>query len=194
MRNSNFCAITILIAASAGSLQLDAKDKRLKTESTQPQDQIVVEAHITAADGPITRFMATRHYNRSYVYAVREAGKPVTLIDVTNPAKPQVLSEATWPAPSGDLLAVTGTAALAGDTAAVKTPPQTMRIMDFSDPAKPKVTKQFDGVTAIEKIAGGVILLADADGIWILSQHFAEDPAIEKSYAYKVVYGESMYH
>jgi hypothetical protein len=53
------------------------------------------------------------------------------------------------------------------------------------------VTKQFDNVTAIQNVSGGVILLANTDGIWILSQHFAEDPAVEKSYAYKVVYGIS---
>ena len=35
---------------------------------------------------------------------------------------------------------------------------------------------------------------ANADGIWILQQHFALDPEVEKSYAYKVIYGESMYH
>jgi hypothetical protein len=64
--------------------------------------------------------------------------------------------------------------------------------MDFSDPAHPKVTKQFDGVTAIEKI-GNIILLANGDGIWVLSQRLAEDPAVDKRYANKVIYGESMY-
>jgi hypothetical protein len=59
--------------------------------------------------------------------------------------------------------------------------------MDFSDPAHPKVTRQFDGVTAIEK-SGGLILLANPEGIWILSQHLAEDPAVEAAYAHQVIY------
>jgi hypothetical protein len=177
-----------------GGCLLNAKDKHPKAKPAPPQDQIVVESQIANADGPVTRFVATRHYDRSYIYAEREAGKPVTLIDVTNPTHPLVLSQATFPVPAGNLLAVAGTAALAGDAAAEKAPaPQTIRIMDFSDPAKPRVTKQFDNVTAIQNVSGGVILLANTDGIWILSQHFAEDPAVEERYARKVVYGESMY-
>jgi hypothetical protein len=194
MRKANYQLTTILIAATIGGCALQAKDNHPKTDSVQPQDQIVVEAHVANADGAITRFVATRHYNRSYIYAQRAAGQPVTLIDVTNPSRPAVLSNAPLPASSGDLLAVAGTAALTGDAAAEKAAtPQTIRIMDFSDPANPKVTKQFDVVTAIEKVAGGVILLANRDGIWILSQHLAEDPEAEKRYARKVVYGESMY-
>ncbi len=181
------------MAAIGGGI-LHAKDKHSKVKPAQPQDQIEVESQIPNADGPITRFVATRHYDRSYIYAEREPGKPVTLIDVTNPARPVVLSQATFPVPSGNLIAVAGTSALASDAAAEKAPiPQTVRIMDFSDPAKPKVTKQFDNVTAIQNVSGGVILLANSDGVWILSQHFAEDPATEERYARKVVYGESMY-
>lgn len=193
MRTSTFYAVALFTAAAVSSHQLNAREKTKKTDSSQ-QDQIVVEAHITVGGGPITGFMATHHYSRSYVYAEREAGKPVTLIDVTNIKQPQVLSESAW----GNLLAVAGTAALASDAAAStpevqKAAARTIRIMDFSDPANPKITMQFDGVTAMEKIAGGAILLANADGIWILSQHLAEDPAVEKRYANKIVYGESMY-
>ena len=194
MRTANYQLTTILIAATMGASTVQAKDKHPKADSAQPQDQIVVEAHVANADGAITRFVATRHYNRSYIYVERAAGQPVTLLDITNPSRPEVLSKAAWPAPSGDLLAVAGTAALAGDAPVEKAATsQTIRIMDFSDPANPKVTKQFDRVTAIEKAAGGVILLANRDGIWILSQHLAEDPEAEKRYARKVLYGDSMY-
>jgi hypothetical protein len=59
--------------------------------------------------------------------------------------------------------------------------------MDFSDPAHPKVTRQFDGVTAVER-THGLILLANPEGIWILSEHLAEDPEVEAEYARRVVY------
>jgi len=72
---------------------------------------------------------------------------------------------------------------------------QIIRIMNLSDPLHPSVAQEFKGVTATSRdLQPGVILLANADGIWVLQQHFALDPAVERSYAYKVWYGESMYH
>ena len=72
--------------------------------------------------------------------------------------------------------------------------PQTIQILDLSNPASPKVTRRFEGVTAMKKMPSrGVILLANGEGIWILSEHIAEDPAVEQRYARKVVYGESRY-
>jgi hypothetical protein len=184
-----------LLAATVSGPALHAKDKHRNAGSAKSQDEIVVQAHLTLADGPITRFVATRHFDRTYIYAERQAGQPITLIDMTNPSHPQVLSDAALPASQGNLLSVAGTAALAGDTPIASAPTsQTIRLMDFSDPAKPKVTREFVGVTALENISGGsVILLANADGVWVLSQHFAQDPAEEERYARKVVYGESMY-
>jgi hypothetical protein len=193
MRISSLPYTIILTVTAVCGGPLQAKDKNPRPEPAPPKDQIAIEAHLALSDGPVTRFVATRYYDRSYVYAEREAGKPVTLIDVTNPGHPQVLSNTNLPSVSGSLLAVAGTAALAGDAPAEKTAqPQTIRVMDFSDPDNPKVTKQFDGVTAMEKI-GNLILLANGDGVWILSQRPAEDPAAEKRYANKVIYGESMY-
>ena len=193
MPKSNYRLATFLTLAAMCCGELEAKGKHPKTESAPTQDQIAIDSHIAAAAGPITRFVVTRHYDRTYVYAEREASQPLTLIDITDPSHPRVLSKPTLPIPSGDLLSVAGTAALTWSAATAKASPQTIRLLDFSDPAQPKVSKQFDNVTAVEKLPTGVILLANADGIWILSQHFADDPAVEDRYAKKVIYGESIY-
>jgi hypothetical protein len=181
--NRRVAAILIAIAVSAG--EVEAKKKDQKPAADSPHDQIVIDAHLPFTGGPITRFVVTEHYNHAYIYAEREPGKPVTLIDATKPGQPVVLSELT----SGSLVAVAGTAALETDsTPAAQAPkPQTIRIMDFSDPAHPKVTRQFDGVTAVER-SRGLILLANSEGIWILSEHLAEDPAVEAEYARRIVY------
>lgn len=171
MKTRKIRATLALIATAAGGGELAAKDK----------DRIAIEAHIAFSDGPVTHFIATQHYDRSYVYAEREAGKPVTLIDVTNPAHPRVLAGVGLPA-AGDLLVMDGAAP----------PARTIRLMNFSDPASPKVTKQFDGVTAVEKV-GRLTLLANGDGIWILSEHRAVEPSDDERYAKKIIYGESMY-
>jgi hypothetical protein len=177
----------ILIGGMLSGGELQAKKKTAKPDAA-PQDAIAIEAHIPASAGPVARFTVTQHYSRTYVYAERGPGQPVTLIDATQPSKPQVLSDLQGSA-SGSLVAVAGTAALSSDAAPAAIPaPQTIRIMDFSDPASPRVTRQFDGVTAIGK-SGSLIFLANPEGIWILSEHLALDPAVEAEYARRVVYG-----
>lgn len=185
-------AIVLLVAAFGNPLL--ARDK--KKQAGPPRDQIMVEAHIAVPGGPITQFTATTHYNRSYVYAERGAGQPVTLLDVTNPAQPTILSQVSSSsgAATGNLVAVAGTAALSTSAGASATPAtQTLRLMDYSDPANPKITQTFDGVTAAQHLPNGLIMLANADGVWILSQHLAPDPAEEACYANKVIYGETQY-
>jgi hypothetical protein len=189
--------VFLLLTGAAASY---GKDKTPKKADDSSQDKITVVAHIPLTGGQVTRFIATRHYDRTYVYAEHESGKTLTLIDVTNAGQPVVLGDVAWPdgAASTSLLAATGTAALVSDAVAVETKPgaaQTVRIMNLSDPAHPAVTQEFKGITATSRDARpGLIFLANAEGIWILQQHFGEDPAVDKSYAYKVVYGESMYH
>jgi hypothetical protein len=191
---------TIVFLLLTGTVALYAKDKHPKKQDDSPQDQITVAAHIPSTGGPVTRFIATQHYGRSYVYAEHESGKTLTLIDVTNPGQPMVLADVAYPGnpASSSLLTATGTAALVTDTPLVDTKPapaQVIRIMNLADPLHPTVAQEFTGVTATSRdVQPGLILLANADGIWILQQHFALDPAVEKSYAYKVIYGESMYH
>jgi hypothetical protein len=191
-------AVTIIILA-AGIGQLAAKNKPKQPKAT-PQDQISVSGHIVVSGGPILRFIATQHYDRSYVYAERAPGQPITILDVTKPNQPVIVSQFDASSGATNLVAVAGTAALSGtaitpvnssaDTAKLSV--QTIRLMDLSDPASPKVTRQFDGVTAVEKL-GGLILLANPEGVWVLSQHLADDPKMDERYARKVIYGESMY-
>jgi hypothetical protein len=191
-------AIAFLLVASTAQ-QLLAKDKNKKTSSVE-QDQISVAAHIAVTDGPVLRFMATNHYGRLYVYAERGPGQPITLLDITNPGGPTVVSQldsgqlpvnATG---ATNLVTVAGTAAISSTAPEIGRPAvQTIRLLDFSDPANPKVTRQFDGVTAVERISTTITLLANSDGVWVLTNHLAANPEEEERYARKVIYGESMY-
>jgi hypothetical protein len=203
MRYFNYRLTTTLLVAAAGCGNLGAKDKHRSPDANKLTDPIAVEGHLAIANGPVTGFVATRQHGHTYVYAEHDPGKPVTLFDVTQPRDPRIIAEieSSGRFESANLLAATGTAALTvgepansnGGDAAGAAAGRTIRLMDFSDPANPKVTKQFEGVTAVGKVAGGLILLANPDGIWILSQHPAEDPDTDARYARKVVYGESMY-
>jgi hypothetical protein len=183
-----FLAGTLLLAPA-----LNAKDKKPKTEPAAPQDAIEVVGHVPLTGGPVTRFLTTQHYSSYYLYAEHGSGGSVTLIDVSNSNSPAVLSGVSYSASPGTetLSVVAGTAALVTQTpAATPAPaPQTLRIMDFSNPQNPKVAREFTGVTAMTRDdRRGLIFVANQDGVWILQQHLAQDPEVQKAYDHYILY------
>jgi hypothetical protein len=181
----------VAIICVALVISLSAKDK--KPKKVQPaQDAIEVVAHIPLTTGPVRRFLATDHYSSHYLYAEHDAGSSVTLIDISKPSQPAVLAEVAYPAAGSrdNLVVVSGTSALSATSGAPQpSAPQTIRILDFSDPQHPKVAREFVGVTAIDRDdKRGLIFLANAEGVWLLHQSRAEDPEIEKAYAHHVIY------
>jgi hypothetical protein len=180
----------VLLAGLILTSGADARDK--KPKAPDPKDQIEVVGHIPLTGGPVKRFLSTQHYSSYYLYAERENGGNATLIDITKTDQPAVLGDMA----SGNLTMVAGTAALVSGQAAGSIPeaPQTVKIMDFSDPRDPKVAREFTGVTAMSKDdQRGLIFVANADGVWILRRHFAEDPEVQRAYEDYVIYGSSMY-
>jgi len=187
-------SLVLVVGLLALSIVVQAKNKKVKTAPKEPQDEIEVVGHIPLIKGPVRRFLTTQHYSSYYLYVEYAASKSVTLIDVTKATQPSVLADVSYPSNVGSasLFTVAGTAALVTEErgAAVPAPaPQTIRIMDFSDPLHPKVAREFAGVTAISRDERrGLIYVANAEGIWVLHQSFAEDPEVEKAYAHHVLY------
>jgi hypothetical protein len=169
----NFSVIVVVLIGLSTALQ--AKNKKVKTSAKAPQDEIEVVGHIPLTNGPVRRLLSTQHYSSYYLYVEYEASRSVTLIDVTKATRPVVLADVSYPSNGGNssLFTVAGTAALVTEepgSAAPALAVQTIRIMDFSDPLHPKVAREF------------------TDGIWILHQSFAEDPAVDEAYAHHVLY------
>jgi hypothetical protein len=167
------------------SPSLNAKGKKSKAA---PKDEIEVVGHVPLTGGPVNRFFTTQHFSSYYLYAEHETGGTATLIDVTKISQPVVLADVVYQPNSnaGGLSVVAGTAALISSNPvanAPASPPQTIRIMDFSDPKSPKVAREFVGVTAMSNDQRGMIFIANADGVWILQQHLALDPEVEEAYA-----------
>jgi hypothetical protein len=191
-------SLVLLVGLAACAPAIYAKNKKPKAPPAVPKDEIEVVGHIALTE-PVSRFRATQHYSSFYLYAEHSTGRTVTLIDVTKISQPAVLADVSYPPPTGSdsLALVAGTAVLVTSEPAASpapAPPQTIRIMDFSDPKNPKVARVFAGVTAMSRDDGrGLIFVADADGIWILHQRLAEDPEAEKAYLNYVMYGSSMY-
>lgn len=173
----------LALAIAALSVNAFAKDK---------QDQIEVVAHIPVTGAPVAHLLTTQHYRRQYLYAERQSGSAVTLIDITNISHPAVLAEITDPGATSDtLVSVTGNAALAATTnrpANVPSSPRTFRILSFADPLHPAVQREFNGVTATARDdRRGLIFLANSGGIWILRQQFAMDPQFEKEWEHMML-------
>jgi hypothetical protein len=170
------------------TVPLFAKDKHPKLA---PQDEIQVVGHIADNEGPIVRFLATQHYRRNYLYAEHQSGKQLTLVDVTDVAHPTLLAQVGDGPTGGELINVTGNAALVAESNAPSQPSsavQTFRILSFADPAHPVVQREFTGVTATARDEKrGLIFLANGDGIWILQQHFATDPEFEKEWEHMML-------
>jgi len=163
------------------------------TRTSAPQDQIEVLGHFPLSGQPVVRLMPARHYDRQLLYAEVQNEKTLTVIDVTQASAPvQAAYVPSFPnGKSEDILMATGTAALAASRGGVPVAgvPQTVRIMDFADPAHPTVAREFYGVTAIASDRPrGLIFLANSDGIWILGQRPALDPAVMKAYSDQVLY------
>ena len=195
MRKRSYRLSLILLAGVVCASTAAAKNKKVKAQPAPPKDEIEVIGHIPLTGGAITRFSSTQHYSSYYLYAEHAGSKNVTLIDVTKVGQPAVLADMAYSPDGGSqgLLLVAGTAALVnseqGSSAATSAATQSLKIMDFSDPQNPKVAREFTGVTAIGRNdPRGLIYVANADGIWILKQHLAEDPEVEKAYANYVMY------
>jgi hypothetical protein len=153
-----------------------------------PQDRIEVLGRIVLSAGPVNHLIATQHYGRYYLYA--EEGGGIAVIDITNAKAPSLVSNVSSSEnPSGGVVAMSGTAALVSSSAAPAAAPQSVRIVNLADPAHPTVTREFAGVTAIGHDRDrGLIFLANSEGVWILKQQPAEDPALARAYANYVLY------
>jgi len=186
-------ALSLILAAACLAAPAAGAGKKGKTPAKPPEDSIQVVGHLAITSGPVTGFIATRHYSSYYLYAEHKGGKVLTLIDVTDAARPSILANVSYPTDgASSVFAVAGTAALVTEGTSTDAPapaPGTIRILDFSDPEHPKVSRELTGVTALSRDSQrDLIFVANGDGIWILRQNLALDPAVEKAYSDYVLY------
>lgn len=154
------------------------------SRTTPEPDRIDVIAQVPLPGGPVAQLTSGTHWRRDYLYADHGSHSAVTVLDVTNPAAPAVVRQLDIPKQEsgGDLRAVVGTAALISSSPATPTR-QTVTIMSFADPEKPKVVQQFSGVTStLKDTSRGLIYLVNPEGLWILRMEPATDVELQKEY------------
>ena len=148
------------------------------TKPTEVPAKVI--AHLALKDAPGSEMLLQSKGDRQYLYVQKASKQGFTLIDVTKPVLPTLVSQSdkSADAAAGKLEIVGPDVGLAevpdknskGVIRNTDSPTETVRVLDLSDPAHPKVLQTFTGVTSIlQDPSRGLIYLANNDGLWILN-------------------------
>src|SRR5205085_10610861 len=135
----------------------------------QDNDQIEVIGHISFDGTGVTKLTTGEHWRRNYLY-LSSAGK-VTVVDVTNGARPSITNEYrhSLPAAQAQVQVVVGNAVLFADAQPATHVPSSICIMSFANPADPKIVRQFTKVTGfLIDSRRGLVYVVNNEGLWIL--------------------------
>ena len=175
----HICNALVLFAFVAVSAPgADAKH-RAATPAEQPA---TVVAHVPLAGSPTNQMDLQENDGKQYLYIGANSNEGFTVVDVTNPDKPNVIKRVAWPneASTGRLQMVSGGLALAeapdSDSVAADPPPstRTVKVLDLSDPANPRTVLSFSGVTStLDDEARNLLYITNREGLWILRNNQA---------------------
>jgi hypothetical protein len=147
------------------------------TKPTEVPAKVV--AHLALKEAPGSEMLLQNKGDKQYLYVQKASKQGFTVIDVTKPVQPSLvnLGAQSSDATAGKLEIVGPDVGLAevpdknskGVIRNSDSPTETVRILDLSDPAHPKVLQTFTGVTSIlQDPSRGLIYLTNNDGLWIL--------------------------
>jgi LVIVD repeat-containing protein len=169
-----FMLVAIAIAFAAAP---SAFAKHPPANSTDKPATVI--AHVALPGNPGTQMLLQQRSDHEYLYIVRNSKKGFTVVDVTNPSRPDVLERVSWPqgASLGQLQLVgnrlgiaEGTEGTSANAAPLRT--ETVELLDLSDPANPKTIQTFEGVTSILPDPGRhLVYLTNGEGLWVVRQN-----------------------
>lgn len=135
-------------------------------------------AHLPLKGSAVSNMSLQGANGHQYLYLNRASKEGVTIVDVTNPGKPVIVSNLSWPSgdQAGHLKMVGVTMAIVesqgsdvpGPSAAAPAT-ETVNVIDLSDPANPHTIRTFSGVTSV--VTDGPQTLAyftNDQGLWIV--------------------------
>ena len=148
------------------------------TKPTEVPAQVI--AHIILKDAPGSEMLLQPRGDKQYLYVQKASKQGFMVVDVTKPSIPALLNVNA----NADASATAGTLQMAGPDAALAvvpdknakgvlhgtdSPTSTVRLLDLTDPAHPKVLQTFNDVTGtLQDPKRALIYLANKDGLWIL--------------------------
>ena len=149
-----------------------------KTKPTEVPSKVI--AHLALQEAAGGEMLLQKRGDKHYLYVQKASRQGFTVIDVTKPEVPSLLngSASSNNATAGKLELVGPDVGLAevrdqnakGVIRSTDNPTETVKILDLSDPAHPKVLQTFTGVTSVlQDPDRGLIYLANNEGLWILN-------------------------
>jgi hypothetical protein len=175
-REHIWSALVLLAFLTATAPRSNAKPRPVKP-SEQPATVI---AHLALLGTPTSQMFLRENNSKQYLYIGTNAKEGLTVVDVTNPAEPNIIKQLAWPneASTGTVQVVNGGLALAEgpDSGSVVIAPstRTLKILDLSDPANPRAVLSFSGVTStLDDDARDLVYIANGEGLWILRNNQA---------------------
>ena len=167
--SSNAVALLAIMFVALGSAA--AKEHKPKASVTGSQ----VVAHI-AFSGRSTVDMAMQEQvgDKRYLYVQHSRDEGISVIDITEPAKPKVVRVIQWPDPAvSSHMNVTGNLALVPEREVLPAKPATSKdglvLWDLSNPAAPQVVKKFSGVVRFLLDNHNFVYVLNSEGLWVIS-------------------------
>jgi len=173
-RSTPLAFVAFVAALAPGA---DAKHRA----ATPPEQPAIVVAHVPLASSPTNQMNLQENGGKQYLYIGANSNQGFTVVDVTNPGQPNVVTRLAWPnqASSGRLQLVSGGLGLAeapdGSMAADPAPStRTVKVLDLSDPANPRAILSFSGVTStLNDEAHNLVYITNSEGLWIVRNNQA---------------------
>jgi len=149
--------------------------------NTKPTELLAkVIAHVPLQEALGSEMLLQSIGDKHYLYVQKASKQGFIVIDVTKPGLPSLVNRSS---PSNDSTAgklemVSPDVGLAevpesnskGVIRSADNPTETVKILDLSDPANPKVLQTFTSVSSIvQDPSRGLIYLANNQGLWILN-------------------------
>jgi hypothetical protein len=161
--------LTIVLVVTLSSAS--AKEHKPKASGTASQ----VVAHISFS-GLSTVDMAMQEQvgDKRYLYVQHSRDEGISVIDVSEPAKPKVVRVIPWPDPAVSIhMNVTGNLALISENEVLPVHDATTKddlvLWDLSNPVAPQVVKKFSGVIRFLQDNRNFIYVLNSEGLWVIS-------------------------
>jgi hypothetical protein len=146
-----------------------------------PSYQTKIVGHVVLSGKPTRQMFLQQEGRRAYLYVRQASQHSYKVFDVTKPERPKLLNQVS----QGNLTILGSGLAISEtpDTADPSRPvgdagrnqggsrtPELLRMLDISNPPRPRTVQTFEGVTSIVRDdARSLIYVANGDGVWILS-------------------------
>lgn len=184
MTNINRTTTVAVAILALGTLFLTIRSYASPGDFYPSHTDAKVIAHLALSGASPRQMFLQQAGRKQYLYLQQPAQEALTVVDVTKPTKPKIVSHvlgenltlvssglaiAEKPNNSAavDASRTTGGAEGARGGGSVS---ESVRVLDVSDPAHPRTVQTFSGVTSVlPDDAHGLIYVANGEGIWILS-------------------------